>query len=292
MDNASLIPLPSRAILRVRGPGARDFLQGLITNDMRHVTERRAIFAALLSPQGKFLHDFFVVQSDPLTFLLDTEASGLDTLLKTLARYRLRAQVTIEDVQSEYAVFAYLRDDADTAFSLPNHAGGARREGEHITFMDPRHIGMRARLIRRRGVDIKTTHAEGDYHLHRLTLAIPEGSLDATERSLVLDLGYDKLHGVDFSKGCYVGQEVTARMHYRSIHRKGLFQVVTSRGSLPVKGTPITADQQVIGEMRSSHKFIGLAMVQLEAWEAADKANTPFTAEGALLDLRLPAWAA
>jgi folate-binding protein YgfZ len=197
----------TRAILSITGDDAMHFLQGILTQDVNKLREAHIQFAALLSPQGKILHDMFVIAGEALglsagTILFDTPALYKETLLKRLALYKLRAKVTIADVSAEWNIYYH-------ASGLP----------------DPRHTALPHRLYLPVGASIAADAISPEkYSAIRLSLGIPDSAVDFNPDELVaLDAGYDLLNAVSFTKGCYVGQEVTARMHYKHIVRRGFY---------------------------------------------------------------------
>ncbi len=201
----------SRAFLTIAGDDRVHFLQGLLTQDIAKLADEKIQFAALLSPQGKILHDMFVIdQGDHI--LLDTAATLKDALLKRLTLYKLRAKVTIADATHLWQL------------SYSTTTG----------FADPRHPEMPKRLITQPGDNLpSTTLMPEDYHTIRLNLGIPElGSDFASDQVVPMDAGYDLLHAISFTKGCYVGQEVTARMHYKNIARRGFYQLNDGAGHI------------------------------------------------------------
>ncbi len=264
--------LPNRAILRLTGEDTRPFLQGLITNDINALSTQPAIFAAMLSPQGKFQHDFFLIR-DGDDILLETEFPLADALQKKLKRYKLRSKVTITDESNQWHIYAEWGEDK------PCHS----RESGNPAFPDPRHPALGIRILSHTPLDATAPYEA--YDQHRLQLGIPSGAADASERAVIMELGYDQLHAISFTKGCYVGQEVTARMHYRNILRKCLY-IITADNPLPAIGTPITRadNEKPVGEMRSSNGTIGLALLRIEAAQS----TLPLYANGLTLTATLP----
>jgi tRNA-modifying protein YgfZ len=251
-----LCPLQDRSLLRICGEETKGFLQSIITNNVMLLDTQPALFSALLSPQGKLLHDFFLL-ADPVdanALLLETHDVQMQGLMKLLMMYRLRAKITFA-LLPEWQVYA--------RFAEHDNALG------EVAFTDPRHPELGCRIYAREAF----LHGTGDmqaYEIHRLRIGIPDGVKDAVAgRSFPLEMGYDKLHAVDFSKGCYVGQEVTARSKFRATLRKGLYHVY-GESTLPEAGTEIVSAAGIpIGEMRSSYEKIGLAMVRHEAFDEA-----------------------
>lgn len=253
-----------RAVLEVSGADARPFLQALVTNDVGRVGEGRAVYAALLTPQGKYLFDFFVAAHGEALWI-DCEAACREALRKRLSTYRLRARVAIED-RPEEEVHAVI--GADAAEALARVRGGVR-------FADPRldALGARAILGPGGGAALEAAGiARADraaYDALRIGLGAPDGRRDMTEaKSLPLENGFEALNGVDFDKGCYVGQEVTARMKHRGLIRRRLVPVRFD-GPAPAPGTPVHDGGAAVGEVRSAEGQTGLAMLRLEVVAAA-----------------------
>src|SRR5213082_1894489 len=262
MVEAKFVILDSRGILAVSGPDRRAFLQGLVSNDVEKVAPDRAVYAALLTAQGKYLHDFIMATAGDAIWL-DAEAARLADLKRRLSMYRLRAKVAIDDL-ADLAVAAVFGEGAREALGLPEQAGAARPFREGLAFADPRLAALGARVILPRdqlraaleGVGLAETDLAG-YDRHRLSLGVPDGSQDLlVEKSILLESGFDELNGVDWQKGCYVGQELTARTKYRGLIKKRLFPVRID-GPAPPPGTIINGDGKEAGEMRSSRDGLG-----------------------------------
>ena len=269
--------LPARAVLAVTGADARPFLQGLITNDIAKVGPGRAIYAALLTPQGKFLHDFFVGALGE-ALVLDCEAARRDDLERRLLLYRLRAAVTITR-RDDLAVAVAFGGDAVARLGLEAEPGRARALDGGLVYVDPRlaAAGVRAMAPRDAVAALLTaaSFAEAtpeDYDRHRLVLGLPDGSRDiAVERGFLLESNLDALAGVDFDKGCYVGQELTARTRYRANLRKRLVPVAV-RGPMPPPGAPVMQAGRPVGELRSGRDGRALALLRLDAVTASGEA--------------------
>jgi tRNA-modifying protein YgfZ len=267
--------LGDRAILAVSGPDRRGFLQGLVSNDVAKVAADRAVYAALLTAQGKYLHDFTMVEAGEEIWL-DAEAARLPDLERRLTIYRLRAKVAIDE-RPGMAVAAIWGAGALAALGLPDGPGAARHLGAGLAFTDARLAALGARSIlpreELRPAFIAAGLAESDfaaYDRHRLALGIPDGSRDLVpEKSILLESGFDELNGIDWQKGCYVGQELTARTKYRGLVKKRLFPV-RIEGSAPAAGAMLTLGGKDAGEMRSSHEQLGLALVRLDALADAE----------------------
>ena len=279
---ARYVRLDDRAVLAVSGGDASGFLQGLVTNDVGRLAGGGAIHAALLTPQGKYLFDFLVFARDG-AFCLDCEAEARPALAKRLKMYKLRADVAINAALPD-PVFALFGDGAEAE---------AGRFAGADAFADPRHPALGARVV---GISAEETlRAAGaveapraEYDALRLSHGIPDGRRDLVpEKSFLLENGFDELNGVDFEKGCYVGQEVTARMKHRNLVRKRLVPVRID-GAAPEPGTPVHRDGSEVGEMRSSAGALGLALLRIDAIEG----GAALRAAAATIRPKKPAWAA
>lgn len=236
--------LPHRGVLQIEGEDKAAFLQGLITNDVNLITSTHAIYAALLTPQGRFLYDLFIIEKDD-SYLLDVEMERLEALLKKLSLYKLRSQVTLKP-RPDLNVYALWGGDV----VLPENA-----------YSDPRLAELGARMM---GA-LPETATPQDYDLHRLILGIPEGGRDLIpEKAILLESGLDELNAISWTKGCYMGQELTARTKYRGLVRKRLFPVLIE-GEAPPFGSEIFLGGTSVGEMRTSNKGHGLALLRIEA---------------------------
>jgi len=258
-----IAPLPDRGIVRVSGADRVSFLQGLVSND---VAGALPAWAALLTPQGKWLHEFFVL-ADADSLLLETEAARADALAMRLKKFRLRAKVEIA-ADPGVQVFAGWH-------GAPMPPGG---------WPDPRLAEAGWRLCTPQPV---TADADGlAYDLHRLGLGLPDGTRDLDpEKSILLECGFDELKGVSWSKGCFMGQELTARTRYRGLVKKRLLPVAIT-GPAPPRDAVLLQDGAEVGTMRSSRDGMGLAVIRLEALER----TAPITWEQTVLAPRVPSW--
>lgn len=291
--------LEKRGVLRVAGPEARSFLQGLITNDMDRVDESHAIYAALLTPQGKFLFDFFITAETGPTadpgFLLDCDGARATALLHRLTFYKLRAQVTLGDVSETFGVAALWGDGAAAQAGLTATAseGMAAQALGGTVFVDPRlaAMGVRALLPRTRITDICREAGFAvaevtDYHQHRLALGVPDAALDLKpEKSFPLEANFDDLQAIAFQKGCFIGQEVTSRTKRRGRVRKRLLPVRVE-GDLPPSGTPVRSIAREIGTVYSGEDGRAIALLRLDLIGDGE-----LEAGDARLFPEIPAWA-
>jgi folate-binding protein YgfZ len=257
--------LDDRAVIAVSGPEARDFLQGLVTNDVARVAPGSPCYAALLTPQGKILFDFLIGERDG-ALVLDCAASARDALAKRLSLYRLRAKVEIAP-----------RDDLIVAWS----------EAETAPFVrDPRHPGLGFRAIVPRDEGPSARGAEA-FQALRLSLGVPEGRDFGQDRMFALDSDLDELSGIAFDKGCYVGQELTARMKHRGTARKRLLRV-TGDAALPPSEVPVSADGREVGTLQSVYDRIGFALLRLDRLDEVRDAT--LNAGGIAVRVERPEW--
>ncbi|HET6222800.1 MAG TPA: folate-binding protein [Dongiaceae bacterium] len=291
-----LLPV-SRGTLAVAGDDRHTFLQGLVSNDVTRVTADRAIHAALLTAQGRYLHDFLLAEiGDRL--LLDCEAERREDLRRRLSIYKLRSKVVLTDATDELAIALLFGKDAAAAFDLADEPGRATPWQGGVVYVDPRLAALGLRALLPRGEAATLLAAAGftpgkpeDYEWLRLSLGVPDGSRDLpVEKAILLENSFDELNGVDWNKGCYMGQELTARTKYRGLVRKHLVPVEID-GPLPSPGTPIMLGDKEAGEMRSGIDGLGLALMRDEYLEAAP-ARGAFAAGQSRLTPRKPAWAA
>ena len=228
--------MSKRHIFRLSGADTRNFLQGLVTNDVERI-DTGLVYAALLTPQGKYLADFFLVP-DGDAVLMDADASQADMLRMRLGMYRLRADVTI----------------TDTALFVHRGLGAAPKDG----FADPRHGKMGWRAYR----DAPQTDDTVDWTARRVALMIPETGIELTPDTFILEARFEAINGVDFRKGCYVGQEVTARMKHKTTLRKGLAAVAIDGPA--ETGTQIIAKGKTAGTLLSRAGNIGIAYLRFD----------------------------
>lgn len=248
--------LDDRAVLAISGPQARDFLQGLVTNDVAGgLAPGNGLYTALLSPQGKILFDFFVTEGDG-ALLLDVAKDAGDALLKKLKLYRLRTPVEIE-ARPQLGVYLDLKGHPDNR--LASYADRA------VTFVDPRLPQLGMRSIGARAEMPANLPGPREYHDLRLALGVPEAGDFGFEKIFALDAGLEELRGVSFTKGCYIGQELTSRMKHRATSRKRILTVM-GETSLPESG-PVTKGGVEIGELISSHGGTAFALVRLDRLE-------------------------
>ena len=260
----ALVRLPGRGVIEIGGEDRLTFLQGLVSNDVTAAEPGRCVWTALLTPQGKWLADFFIF-AQPDRLLLDVEAGQIGMLTQRLSRFRLRSRVTVTP-REDLAVYASLDGPSAEPLSAP----------------DPRLPEAGWRILS----DVPLAESSGfrDWDRHRLSLGLPDGSRDLeSEKTILLEAGFDELNGVSWTKGCYMGQELTARTKYRGLVKRRLLPVQI-RGEAPDPGTPVLRDGAEVGIMRSSCGDLGMALLRL------DSIQGPLASAEARLELQIPAW--
>ena len=260
-----LVKLSDRGVIQLSGKDSKELLQGLITNDIERLDSEPMLYAALLTPQGKYLFDFFI-SKDGDSLLVDCEIGRLPDLIRRLMMYRLRAEVDITDISDSHKVYAVWDGD--------------------IGHSDPRHSDMGNRLIATSAPDGESLTCD-EYEEKRLTLGLPDGSNDiAVDKNFILEANFKELNGVSFTKGCYVGQELTARMNHRTSVKKRLLPVISKDGALKSGDTVTNADGKNIGDIRSTNGKRALAFIKLEYLSK----DGGFTAGDTKIEIIVPNW--
>lgn len=258
--------LLERGAIEIAGEDRVAFLQGLVSNDVAKAAPGHAVWAAVLTPQGKWLADFFIIAPLDETLLLDCERAQIPMLVQRLSRYRLRSRVSIT-----------ARDDLFVAV-----AWGGEPPGTGIVAADPRLPEAGFRVLS--DVPVVANATAADWDRHRLSLGLPDGSRDLeTEKTVLLEAGFDELSGVSWTKGCYMGQELTARTKYRGLLKRRLVPVSVD-GPLPPPGTPVLRRGMDVGTMRSGQDGTGLAVLRLDALGDALECGA------ARMTARVPEW--
>jgi folate-binding protein YgfZ len=280
----SAVFLDERGVLVLGGSQRRPFLQGLISNDVEQVGPGHAIYAALLTPQGKFLFDFFIAEHRD-ALLLETDRDRLPDLLKRLAMYRLRSDVTLTDASADWRVAALL----DPPAGLDRAPGAAAAWAGGVAFTDPRSARLGARALLPRETAEAALAAQGyapapfeRYEARRVAVGAADARRDLEpDRTLLLEANFDAFNGVSFGKGCYVGQELTARTRYRGNVRRRLYPVSITGAAEP--GTEVRLGDRPAGELRSVVGDRGIALLRIEDVERAAAEDAPLTAGAAVL---------
>ena len=251
--------LSSRAVVRVSGPDARAFLHGLLTQDVESLAPGALRFGALLTPQGRMLFDLFL-WGEAKGVVLDVAADRRAALMQRLGLYRLRAQVEIA------------ADDRPVLAAWPEAPAGF--------VADPRLAALGGRAL---GEVAMPDTDEAAYQAHRLSLGVPDPALDLDETSYPIDGGLDRLNGIDFGKGCFIGQETTSRMKRRGEIKKRMLPI-TFDGPPPVPGAEVLNGELRAGEVRTGFDGTAIALLRL------DRLEGDLTVDGRPVRVRTPAW--
>jgi tRNA-modifying protein YgfZ len=268
--------LPDRGVVKVTGDGARDFLNGLVTTDTTLLRPGLGRFGALLTPQGKITVDFLITEAPSGHgggFLIDCPKALAQALADKLGFYRLRAKVGIENLSDSLGVLAVW--DGEVALK------------PDLTFADPRNARLGLRILLPAELAPKAAELIGAelvdssaFEAHRIALGVPRGGLDFTySDAFPHETNMDRLHGVDFDKGCYVGQEVVSRMQHRGTARTRTVRIALD-GAAPEPGTAVLAGDKAVGTMGSVADHHGLALIRVDRAGEALEAGTPLTAGG------------
>lgn len=246
--------LKNRSLIIIEGEQRKDFLQGLITNNIY----KCPIYTLMLNAVGKFLYDFFIIDLED-KLLIDCDYESLDKIIIHLERYKLRSKINISSQKDKLGIFS--------SKNFFHH---------NICYEDPRNKNLGYRIIMPLKDAIKK--CEYDYEFMRLNLGIAEGNKDMIEsKSFPLEFGMDRIGAIDFNKGCYIGQEVISRTKYRGTIRKDIF--IIKGETLPSRGDDIIVDQTKIGTMCSKLNNIGLALIRLEEYEKLNYLQLNFKLE-------------
>jgi tRNA-modifying protein YgfZ len=287
------VTLPNRAVVRISGDEARDFLDKLITADMAAVMPGNGIHAALLTPQGKIITDFFVTEAEAVDgggFYLDVPLLAVSDLIKRLGFYKLRAKISIEDLSDELCIVAIWggeTPDADIALS----------------FIDPRLSALGLRIIGHKSQFSAmaeafgaTAHADPEmalqeFHHHRANKGIGEAVFDyLLGDTFPHEINMDQLGGVDFKKGCYIGQEVVSRMQHRGTARTRLVPLVSQNGFSVAENIPVMVGDRSIGTTSTVASGLNLGMIRLDKAADAIAAGLVITAGAVEVKPVKPAW--
>jgi folate-binding protein YgfZ len=279
--------LPDRGVVKVACDDARRFLNGLASNDMTKVAPGQARFAALLTPQGKIIVDFIAAEAEPGDgggFFLDCPRALAPALVEKLNFYRLRAKVTVEDLSPALGVMALWPGSADSEYGL--------------CYADPRHAGLGTRIIlppqlaAEAAAELGANLTDSDaYDTHRIALGVPRGGMDFIYGdTFPHEADMDQLAGVDFDKGCYVGQEVVSRVEHRSNARSRVLPIAYDEHS-PMQGLAVLAGDKQVGMLGSTAKGRGLALLRLDRITDALASGTPLVAGGIAIRVVRPDWA-
>ena len=267
MNTNKYIILKNSKFIKISGPDSDVFLQGMITNDINKCSNTQAIYAAFLTPQGKFIADFFILKLDD-GYLFEINSDQLKNLVDKLNIYKLRAKLNIEE-NNDYVSLTI--DMTNSLFNNLKEIGQLEKINNGYAFIDPRNKKLGLKIILKRDelrnfclkYNLETDTLK-NYDYKRIKLNIPDSSLDLEyNKSLLLENNFDNMNAIDWDKGCYVGQEITARMKYRSLLKKSLTKIIIIKGNVK-SGDEIFLNNKKIGNISSINNDIGLAMMRIE----------------------------
>ena len=285
--------LEDRGILFIQGSDTKEFLQNLITNDIDKVDEANSCFSSLLTPQGKYLFDFLVVKHKK-GYFIDCEKKQIEELFKQLNIYKLRSDIEILNLSNEFVVAAFSYEKFmlfDGAKDLP---GNTFKYGEDPVFLDPRHKKLGGRLIINleklylslKKLDLKSTNPE-EYYKLSYELGIPQKNIEKLRNKLFgIECNFEELNGIDFKKGCYIGQEITSRIKLRNKLSKRLLPIQLIEGKL-IEGATIKNNDNEIGKVLINNQY-PFAIIKYLSDNFDPKIK--YKSEEAVLKIIIPGW--
>jgi len=275
------IKLDDRIIIEIIGTDTKDFLQPLITNNIDLVSSKKSIYAALLSPQGKYIFDFFIFENSINGHLsIDCAKNRCAELLEKLNIYKLRYKINF-NINNNISIFSiYGTDYSELELNLKEVSleGSTEKINNNIILVDPRNKKLGLRIYSDLSSPIEGFNKipdgeKSDLDYIRIELSVPNPDLDLEiEKSFLIENNFEFINAIDFKKGCYVGQENTARQKYRGTAKKKLF-LIRIIGDDIINGTKIYYNERVVGTMRSSCKDIGLATIRTDFYEEYKNTN-------------------
>ena len=293
MNVKNVYILDDRAILYVNGEDAKEFLQNLISNNINKVTDANSCFTSLLSPQGKFLYEFFIIKHKS-GYIIDCEKPQVDGLFKQLSIYKLRSKVEILNLSNEFVVAAFSHEKFLTFDEAQDISGFTLKYREDPIFLDPRHKKLGARLIINleklylslKKLGLKDSRLK-DYYSFSHKLGIVPKDLNKLQNKLFgIECNYEELNGIDFKKGCYVGQENTARIKLKNKLSKRLLPINTIQGEL-TEGESIYYNEKEIGKVLIEKDY-PFALIKYRDLNLSENDN--FNTKDASIKIEKPDW--
>ena len=285
--------LEDRAIIFINGNDAKNFLQNIITNDINKVTEESSCFASLLTPQGKFLFDFLIIKHKN-GFFLDCEKSQSKELIKQLSIYKLNSKVEIMNLSNEFVVASISFDRFMLFDNAKDQSGFTLKYREDPILLDPRHKKLGGRIIINleklylslKKLELKSEEPEEYYNLS-FKLGIPQKNMEKLKNKLFgIECNFEELNGIDFKKGCYVGQENTARIKLKDKQSKRLLPVDLIKGNLKEGSIIYNKDKEIGKVLINGNHHYALVKYRSEYFDT----SLELISENAILKIRLPEW--
>ncbi|MEE2655942.1 MAG: hypothetical protein VX434_09300 [Pseudomonadota bacterium] len=296
MNDVYYTTLIDRDILSITGPDSLAFLQGIVTNDLEKLNDKIALYSAILTPQGKYLHDFFIFEVDGNIYI-DCPKNQIDSIEKKLNMYRLRANLEITKPGDAYSVFSLTGPGVIDITQAEEGLINSELSGKGIIFFDPRlnQLGARAVLKKNSAIDIIINKGfiKKDYENYnelQISMGIPGGiDVEFLRGAFPLELGFSELNAISFEKGCYVGQEVTARMKVRNLVKKRLVPVLFDGASLKA-GTTIYIQDKPVGQVFAAANDKGVVMFRIEKLLQILKSKEELIVDQTKVRPTLPDW--
>ena len=292
--NNSVYILEDRALLYVSGEDSQNFLQNLITNNVNQVNDNTSCFASLLTPQGKFLYEFFIIKHK-LGYFLDCEKAQAENLLKQLNIYKIRSKIDILNLSNEFVVASFDKDKFLTLPEAKDRPGYTIKFREDSVFLDPRNSDLGARLIINleklylslKKLELKDDNIENYYKKSFNLGLIPKNLNDLQNKLFGIECNLEELNAIDFKKGCYVGQENTARIKLKDKLSKRIFPLKIIDGNIN-KDEPIFLDNKEIGKVLINDEKYPFGLIKFK--EINLKTNTKFKTNNSLIEIIVPNW--
>ena len=293
MKSDNVYILEDRGILYVNGEDAKNFLQNIISNDINKVTENNSCFASLLTPQGKFLYDFIIIKHKS-GYFIDCEKAQIESLFKQLTIYKIRSKIEIMNLSNEFVIAAFSNEKFLTFNGSKDISGYTIKYGEDPILLDPRNNNLGARLIINleklylslKKLDLKNADIK-EYYKKSHNLGIAQKDLNKLQNKLFgIECNFEELNGIDFKKGCYVGQENTARIKLKGKLSKRLMPIKLIKGQL-TEGAPIYNDSDQIGKVMINNEY-PFALIKFLDKNFSE--TVELKSDNALLKVKKPDW--
>ena len=290
IKNLKIIKFKNRVLLEIKGEDSRDFLQSIVTNNIDLISNNRSIYSALLTPQGKYLYDFFLFQESKInSIIMDCEKSLYEELIKKLTIYKLRSKVEIivKNKINVYAIYGSNITELISNFKINNIEGSTKEISNNIFFIDPRNRNLGLRVYSNNLLQDFNKLPKGilsEWNYIRIKNKIPYPYIDLEkEKSFIIENNFEYINAIDFNKGCYIGQENTARQKYRGTAKRKL-EVAKIIGKEILNGERIILDNKAVGTVRSSSHGLYLVSIKSAVYENCKKNNLTINIKNSILE--------
>jgi len=275
-ENLKIIKLKNRTLLELKGDESKEFLQSLVTNNINLISKEKSIYSALLSPQGKYLYDFFIFMNINNNIMIDCEKNDHEELIQKLNIYKLRSkiEITVNDKIDIYSIYGQDIDILISNLKIKNKEGFTKEVSDNLFFVDPRNKNLGIRNYTKKLMKEFNKIPSGilsEWHYVRIKNNVPYPYNDLEkEKSFIIENNFEKINAIDFNKGCYIGQENTARQKYRGTAKRRLV-VAKIVGKEIFNGEKVFYDKKVVGTVRSSSKELCLVNIRSEIYKKCKK---------------------